>query len=102
MKRIRMIIGVDDVPRSVEWYQALFGQPATPPGHDYFGQILDEDWDSLALSSQSGVPTTVKFAEIRERRAPSPAHHAVFPFQNARDLLVREKLLWQNVLRNVA
>jgi len=25
MKRIWTIIGVDDVPRSFEWYQALFG-----------------------------------------------------------------------------
>jgi catechol 2,3-dioxygenase-like lactoylglutathione lyase family enzyme len=43
MKRIWTIIGVADVPRSYAWYQALFGQPATLPGHDYFGQILDED-----------------------------------------------------------
>jgi catechol 2,3-dioxygenase-like lactoylglutathione lyase family enzyme len=43
MKRTWTIVGVRDVPSSVEWYQSLFGQPATPPNHDYFGQILDAD-----------------------------------------------------------
>lgn len=28
---------------SLKWYQSLFGQPFTPPAHDYFGQILDSD-----------------------------------------------------------
>ncbi len=43
MKRIWTIIGVADVPRSFEWYRTLFGQPASLPAHDYFGQILDSD-----------------------------------------------------------
>ena len=43
MKRTWTIIGVGDVPASLKWYQALFGQPATPSAHDYFGQILDSD-----------------------------------------------------------
>jgi catechol 2,3-dioxygenase-like lactoylglutathione lyase family enzyme len=43
MKRTWTIIGVSDVPRSLTWYQSLFGQPETPPGHDHFGQILDTD-----------------------------------------------------------
>ncbi|HSV63366.1 MAG TPA: VOC family protein [Chthoniobacterales bacterium] len=43
MKRIWTIIGVNDVPGSFKWYQALFGQPETLPAHDYFGQILDSD-----------------------------------------------------------
>ncbi len=43
MKRIWTIIGVTDVPVSFRWYQALFGQPATRPAHDYFGQIVDTD-----------------------------------------------------------
>src|SRR6201993_2876719 len=43
MKRTWTIIGVADVPASFNWYQALFGQPATAPAHDYFGQILDSD-----------------------------------------------------------
>jgi catechol 2,3-dioxygenase-like lactoylglutathione lyase family enzyme len=43
MKRTWTIIGVRDVASSLGWYQALFGQPATPPVHDYFGQIVDDD-----------------------------------------------------------
>ena len=43
MKRIWTIIGVRDVPASLKWYQSLFGQPATAPGHDYWGQVLDSD-----------------------------------------------------------
>ena len=33
MKRIWTIIGVRDVPGSFKWYQSLFGQPETAPGH---------------------------------------------------------------------
>jgi len=43
MKRTWTIIGVRDVPASFKWYQALFGQPATLPAHDDFGQIVDAD-----------------------------------------------------------
>ncbi len=43
MKRIWTIIGVDDVPRSCEWYQTLFGRPKSAPAHVYFGQIVDSD-----------------------------------------------------------
>jgi len=43
MKRTWTIIGVADVARGIKWYQSLFGQPQTPPAHDYFGQILDSD-----------------------------------------------------------
>jgi hypothetical protein len=43
MKRTWTIIGVGDVPGSFKWYQLLFGQPETPPGHADFGQILDAD-----------------------------------------------------------
>jgi catechol 2,3-dioxygenase-like lactoylglutathione lyase family enzyme len=43
MKRIWTIIAVRNVPSSFNWYQALFGQPLTPPAHDYFGQLLDDD-----------------------------------------------------------
>jgi hypothetical protein len=43
MKRLWTIIGVTNVAASFKWYQTLFGQPATLPAHDYFGQILDSD-----------------------------------------------------------
>ena len=43
MKRTWTIIGVGDVRASFQWYQALFGQPATLPAHDDFGQVVDSD-----------------------------------------------------------
>jgi catechol 2,3-dioxygenase-like lactoylglutathione lyase family enzyme len=48
-------IGVKDVPRSFRWYQSLFGQPATPPGHPDFGQILDTDGAVLLCLHQWGA-----------------------------------------------
>ena len=55
MKRTWAIIGVRDVPASFKWYQSLFGQPETPPGHDYFGQILDADGTVLLCLHEWGV-----------------------------------------------
>ena len=55
MKRIWTIIGVSDVPRSFSWYQSLFGQPSTAPGHDYFGQILDADGTVLLCLHRWGA-----------------------------------------------
>jgi catechol 2,3-dioxygenase-like lactoylglutathione lyase family enzyme len=55
MKRTWTIIGVRDVPGSFKWYQSLFGQPETAPGHDYFGQILDTDGAVLLCLHQWGA-----------------------------------------------
>ena len=55
MKRTWTIIGVADVPGSFKWYQSLFGQPETPPGHAYFGQILDGDGTVLLCFHQWGA-----------------------------------------------
>ena len=55
MKRIWTILGVADVSRSVNWYQALFGQPASLPAHDYFGQILDSDGTVLLCLHKWGA-----------------------------------------------
>jgi catechol 2,3-dioxygenase-like lactoylglutathione lyase family enzyme len=55
MKRTWTIIGVSDVPRSFKWYQSLFGQPATSPGHRDFGQLLDSDGTVLLCLHQWGV-----------------------------------------------
>lgn len=55
MKRTWTIIGVADVARSTGWYQTLFGQPATPPAHDDFGQILDADGTVLLCLHQWGA-----------------------------------------------
>jgi catechol 2,3-dioxygenase-like lactoylglutathione lyase family enzyme len=43
MTRLWTIVGVADVPASLTWYQALFGQPHTSPAHDHFGQLVDAD-----------------------------------------------------------
>jgi len=55
MKRTWTIIGVNDVAGSFKWYQSLFGQPETPPGHDDFGQILDTDGTVLLCLHQWGA-----------------------------------------------
>lgn len=55
MKRIWTIIGVRDVPRSFKWYQSLFGQLATRPGHPDFGQVLDSDGTVLLCLHQWGA-----------------------------------------------
>jgi len=55
MRRIWTVIGVDDVRRSLGWYQALFGLAQTPPEHDYFGQVLDSDGTVLLCLHQWGA-----------------------------------------------
>lgn len=55
MKRTWTIIGVEDVARSFAWYQSLFGQPRSAPGHDYFGQILDADGTVLICLHKWGA-----------------------------------------------
>ncbi len=55
MKRIWTIIGVRDVSSCLKWYQSLFGQPATPPAHDDFGQILDSDGTVLLCLHEWGT-----------------------------------------------
>ena len=55
MKRMWTIIGVANVAGSFKWYQSLFGQPETPPAHDYFGQILDSDGTVLLCLHKWGA-----------------------------------------------
>ncbi len=55
MKRTWTIIGVADVARSYRWYQALFGQPASAPAHDYFGQVCDSDGTVLLCLHKWGA-----------------------------------------------
>jgi hypothetical protein len=43
------------VAKSFSWYQALFGQPAALPAHDYFGQILDADGTVLLCLHKWGA-----------------------------------------------
>ena len=54
-KRIWTIIGVRDVPRSLRWYQSLFGQRPKRPAHSYFGQVLDSDGTVLLCLHQWGA-----------------------------------------------
>jgi hypothetical protein len=77
MKRTWTIIGVGDVPGSFKWYQALFGQPATLPAHDYFRQILDSDGTVLlclhvwgAHELERGDIITINFSENGTTAAP--------------------------------
>ena len=39
---------------SYKWYQSLFGQPETAPGHDDWGQICDSDGTVLLCLHQWG------------------------------------------------
>jgi catechol 2,3-dioxygenase-like lactoylglutathione lyase family enzyme len=55
MKRTWTIIGVSDVPRSFKWYQCLFAQRPTRPGHSHFGQLLDSDGTVLLCVHQWGA-----------------------------------------------
>jgi catechol 2,3-dioxygenase-like lactoylglutathione lyase family enzyme len=55
MKRTWAIVGVEDVPNSFKWYQALFGLPNVLPAHDYFGQILDSDGTVLLCLHRWGA-----------------------------------------------
>ena len=55
MKRIWTIIGVQDVARSLKWYQALLGQAASSPSHDHFTQITDADGTVLLCLHQWGA-----------------------------------------------
>ena len=55
MIRTWTIIGVSDVAGSFRWYQALLGQPETPPAHPHFGQIIDADGTVLLCLHQWGA-----------------------------------------------
>jgi catechol 2,3-dioxygenase-like lactoylglutathione lyase family enzyme len=55
VKRTWTIIGVRDVAASFTWYQSLFGEPETRPGHDDFGQIRDADGTVLLCLHEWGA-----------------------------------------------
>ena len=55
MKRTWTIIGVRNVAESFRWYQSLFGQPATVPAHDFFGQLVDTDGTVLLCLHEWGA-----------------------------------------------
>jgi catechol 2,3-dioxygenase-like lactoylglutathione lyase family enzyme len=55
LKRTWTIVGVGDVPRSFRWYQSLFGEAPTQPGHSFFGQLRDADGTVLLCLHEWGV-----------------------------------------------
>ncbi len=54
MKRTWTVIGVRNVAHSFRWYQSLFGQPPSKPGHSYWGQIVDSDGTVLICLHEWG------------------------------------------------
>lgn len=55
MERLWTIIAVRDVRKSFRWYQALLGQPETPPAHEHFGQIVAADGTVLLCLHKWGA-----------------------------------------------
>jgi catechol 2,3-dioxygenase-like lactoylglutathione lyase family enzyme len=55
MKRTWTIVAVRDVRTSFRWYQSLFGQQLTEPGHSYWGQLLDADGTVLLCLHEWGA-----------------------------------------------
>lgn len=47
MRRLWTIVGVRDVAASNSWYQALLGISASPPAHDHFTLVADDDREVL-------------------------------------------------------
>ena len=78
MKRTWTIIGVGDVASSARWYQALFGQPETPPAHDHFGQILDTDGTVLLCLHQWGAH---EHPSLTSRHTASPGNGLLLFFR---------------------
>lgn len=55
MRRTWTIIGVGDVPRSLQWYQSLLGLREAAPAHGDFGQVLDTDGTVLLCLHEWGA-----------------------------------------------
>jgi len=66
LKRIWTIIGVSDVPSSFNWYQRLFGQAESRPGHADFGQIVDADGTVLLCLHQWGTDDHPSLTSVGE------------------------------------
>jgi catechol 2,3-dioxygenase-like lactoylglutathione lyase family enzyme len=55
VRRLWTIIGVNDVSRSLAWYQSLLGFAQTAPAHDDFGQVVDSDGTILLCLHEWGA-----------------------------------------------
>ena len=92
MKRTWTILGVDDVPTSFGWYQALFGQPASAPAHDHFGQVVDGDGTVLLCLHRWGDHAHPSLAD-RERAEPGNGLLLFFRVDDFDEALVRARAL---------
>lgn len=92
MKRTWTILGVDDVPTSFGWYQALFGQRASAPAHDHFGQVVDSDGTVLLCLHRWGDHEHPSLAD-RERAEPGNGLLLFFRVDDFDEALVRARAL---------
>lgn len=92
MKRTWTIIGVKDVPRSLSWYQSLFGQPPTPPAHTYFDQLLDSDGTVLLCLHEWGAHEHPSLMS-RNRAAPGNGLLLFFRIDDFNEALKRARTL---------
>lgn len=77
MKRIHLHVNVDDLSRSIRFYETLFGAPPTVVKDDYAKWMLDDPRVNLAISRRGRTPgldhvgvqaeTAAELAEIGAR-----------------------------------
>ena len=92
MRRTWTIIGVRNVGESFRWYQSLFGQPATAPAHDFFGQLVDADGTVLLCLHEWGAHEHPSL-ESPERAMPGNGLLLFFRVDDFDDALERARRL---------
>ena len=92
MKRTWTIIGVRNVTESFRWYQSLFGQPATAPAHDFFGQLVDTDGTVLLCLHEWGAHEHPSL-ESPDRATPGNGLLLFFRVDDFDDALARARRL---------
>ena len=56
MKRLHLHVSVDDLPRSIHFYSALFGVAPTVEKPDYAKWMLDDPRVNFAISARGASP----------------------------------------------
>jgi catechol 2,3-dioxygenase-like lactoylglutathione lyase family enzyme len=92
MKRTWTIIGVRNVAESFRWYQSLFGQSATAPAHDFFGQLVDTDGTVLLCLHEWGAHDHPSL-ESPDRATPGNGLLLFFRVDDFDDALARARRL---------
>jgi catechol 2,3-dioxygenase-like lactoylglutathione lyase family enzyme len=92
MKRTWTIVGVRNVTESFRWYQSLFGQPATAPAHDFFGQLVDTDGTVLLCLHEWGAHDHPSL-ESPDRATPGNGLLLFFRVDDFDDALARARRL---------